>query len=90
MATDAAIGRTSSGANQTGSVSTSASSPRAKNPTARWAIGEILTTTGVPAPEADGELTTTILALAVGRRSRVASLLSASALASVVASEFDH
>src|SRR6202000_33324 len=42
---DNSAGMISSGA-VTGQVSTGTSSPRAKNPTAKWAIGEMLITTG--------------------------------------------
>src|SRR5882757_7308895 len=65
MAADAITGSTRSGENQTGCASTRVRRPSVKNPTARWAIGEILTMTGVLAPEVDGELTSTILALAL-------------------------
>jgi hypothetical protein len=42
---DKTTGMISSGA-VTGHVNTGTSSPRAKNPTAKWAIGEMLITTG--------------------------------------------
>ncbi len=55
IAADSRIGMTSSGANHAGWASTSASSASTRNPTARWAIGEILTMTG--AVGLAGELT---------------------------------
>jgi hypothetical protein len=46
IAMDATTGRTIVGANTVGAAMTRASSPRAKNPTAMWAVGEILRMTG--------------------------------------------
>ncbi len=48
---------TSSSANHSGPASTTASSPSAKKPTAKCAIGEIRMTTAAGGAEADGELT---------------------------------
>src|SRR5271166_451298 len=54
---DKTTGMTSSGA-VAGQVKTGISNPRAKKPTAKWAIGEMLTTTGGVAAVSDEPVTT--------------------------------
>jgi hypothetical protein len=54
---DSAIGSRKSAADTGGVLSTTASSAKAKNPTARCAIGEIRMTTGAGGVDADGVVT---------------------------------
>lgn len=72
IANDSPTGMTSSGANHVGLVNTKASSPSAKNPTAKWAIGEIRMTTGLVAERG---FTGSILALARERTGRLSPLV---------------
>jgi hypothetical protein len=72
MATDATIGMINSAVNHAGLARTNASNPRVKKPTAKWAMAEILMTTGAGEgageAEAGGELTPSSLHRVATRR----------------------